>query len=103
MRGAGRLLPSGSPLYLYGPYIRADTDTAPSNRAFDEALRRQNPDWALRHVDDVRALALRNGLAFDRIVEMPANNISLIFRTRSEERRVGKECVSTFRLWWWVY
>src|SRR3546814_2433404 len=80
MRGAGRLLPSGSPLYLYGPYIRADTDTAPSNRAFDEALRRQNPDWALRHVDDVRALALRNGLAFDRIVEMPANNISLIFR-----------------------
>src|SRR3546814_10622873 len=36
MRGAGRLLPSGSPLYLYGPYIRADTDTAPSNRAFDE-------------------------------------------------------------------
>src|SRR3546814_12396557 len=68
MRGAGRLLPSGSPLYLYGPYIRADTDTAPSNRAFDEALRVQNPDWALRHVDDVRAFELRNGREFDRYV-----------------------------------
>src|SRR3546814_14840313 len=79
MRGAGRLLPSGSPLYLYGPYIRADTDTAPSNRAFDEALRRQHPDWALRHVDDLRALALRNGLAFDRIFAMPAINTTLIF------------------------
>src|SRR3546814_19792361 len=22
---------------------------------------------------------------------------------RSEERRVGKECVSTFRSWWWTY
>lgn len=80
MRGAGRLLSSGSPLYLYGPHIRADIDTAPGNRAFDEALRSQNPDWGLRHVDDVRALALRNGLAFDRVVEMPANNISLVFR-----------------------
>src|SRR3546814_15104735 len=79
MRGAGRLLPSGSPLYLYGPYIRADTDTAPSNRAFDEALRRKNPDWALRYVDAVRALSLRNGVPFDRDVKVPRNNISLCF------------------------
>src|SRR3546814_19795474 len=25
------------------------------------------------------------------------------FRLRSEERSVGKECVSTCRYWWWTY
>src|SRR3546814_2067293 len=57
MRGAGRLLPSGSPLYLCGPYIRADTDTAPSYRAFDEALRRQNLDWrSEEHTSELQSL-----------------------------------------------
>lgn len=80
MRGAGRLLGEGAPLYLYGPYRRADVETAPSNEAFDESLKERDPDWGLRELEEVAAEAGKNGLAVDRIVEMPANNLSVIFR-----------------------
>lgn len=80
MRGAGRLLAPGAPLCLYGPYRRADVATAPSNEAFDESLRERNPDWGLRALEEVVGEAERHGLALDRVVEMPANNISAILR-----------------------
>jgi hypothetical protein len=78
--GAARLLASGAPLYLYGPYRRADVPTAPSNEAFDESLKARDPEWGLRRLEEVIALAERNGLGFDCLVEMPANNLSLLFR-----------------------
>jgi len=80
MRGAARLLPTGGPLYLYGPYVRSDVETAASNLAFDRSLKERDPAWGLRHVDDVRKLALENGLNFDGQTDMPANNLSLMFR-----------------------
>lgn len=80
MGGAARLLPPGAPLVLYGPYRRLDLPTAPSNEAFDRSLRTRNAGWGLRNVTDVEQEAARHGLAFDRLVEMPANNIVLVFR-----------------------
>ncbi len=79
MSGAGRILPRGGVLFLYGPYVEADVVTAPSNIAFDENLKNRNPAWGLRHLDDVRALAAQHGIAFSERVAMPANNLSLIF------------------------
>lgn len=80
MRGAGRLLAPGAPLYLYGAYRRAGVATAPSNAAFDESLKARDPEWGLRDLDDVAAEAGRHGLALERVVEMPANNLSVVFR-----------------------
>jgi hypothetical protein len=80
IRGAARLLPTGGPLYLYGPYLRSDVATAASNLAFDRSLKAHDPAWGLRHVDDVRKLARDHGLIFHGLTDMPANNISLIFR-----------------------
>lgn len=80
MRGAGRLLPPGAPLILYGPYRRAGVPTAPSNEAFDRSLRARDPDWGLRALEDVSAEAEANGLALERVVGMPANNITAIYR-----------------------
>lgn len=80
--GAGRLLPVGGLLYLYGPYHRDGVATAPSNLAFDASLKARDPRWGLRAVEDVVAAAQRAGLAFDRIIEMPANNLSLLLRRR---------------------
>ncbi|MDT9598470.1 DUF938 domain-containing protein [Sphingosinicella rhizophila] len=80
MRGAGRLLPHDGPLILYGPYRRRDVPTAPSNEAFDQSLRSRNPEWGLRDLDSVRDEAAANGLGFDRLFEMPANNLILVFR-----------------------
>ena len=79
-RQAGRLLKTGSPLYLYGPYRRSDRPLEPSNAAFDESLRSRDPEWGLRELGDVAALASANGFGSPEIIEMPANNLSLIFR-----------------------
>jgi hypothetical protein len=80
MTGAGRVLASGGPLFLYGPYLERDVETAPSNLAFDDSLKRRNPDWGLRQVEDVAALAARNGLTLQERIAMPANNLVLVFR-----------------------
>lgn len=80
LRSASRLLPPGGPLYLYGPYVQAGVETAPSNIAFDQSLRARNPAWGLRDVADVEAAAAREGLGLKAVVSMPANNLSLIFR-----------------------
>jgi SAM-dependent methyltransferase len=80
MRGAGRVLPPGALLYLYGPYRRDGQHTAPSNAAFDAGLRAQNPAWGVRGLEAVAALAAAQGLGEPLILEMPANNLSLVFR-----------------------
>ena len=80
MAGSARLLPKGGLLFLYGPYRQAGVPTAPSNEAFDESLKSRNPDWGLRRLEDVVALAVDLGLLVERVVAMPANNLSLIFR-----------------------
>ena len=78
--GAARVLDAGAPLILYGPYIEADVETAPSNLAFDESLKARDPRWGLRDIADVDALAARNGFARTRRVAMPANNLMLVYR-----------------------
>ena len=80
MAGAGRLLPVGGILYLYGPYFEEGTPAAESNLRFDESLKSRNPEWGIRRREDVETLAAKNGLALAERYEMLANNLSLIFR-----------------------
>ena len=79
MAGAGRLLPAGGKLYLYGPFRQGGKHTAPSNEAFDESLRSQNPAWGVRNLEDVVAVAKQHHLTLQETVAMPANNLSVIF------------------------
>ena len=62
-QGAAAILPPGSPLYLYGPYIRKGFATAPSNEAFDRSLRDRNPTWGLRDLEAVAAIAQSVGFS----------------------------------------
>ena len=80
IRGASRLLAAGAPLYLYGPYRQAGVATAPSNEAFDESLRSRDPQWGLRDLEEVVAVGEAAGFRQDRIVPMPANNLSVVLR-----------------------
>ncbi|AKH42011.1 hypothetical protein FHS61_002456 [Altererythrobacter atlanticus] len=80
MRAAGKLLPEGAPLILYGPYIEDDVETVQSNLDFDASLKQRNPQWGLRNIKWVDGLAAENGLARTRRVAMPANNLLLIYR-----------------------
>jgi SAM-dependent methyltransferase len=80
MAGAGRIAPPGGVLYLYGPYKIGGRHTAPSNADFDAWLRGQNAEWGVRDLADVTKLAARHGFALAEKVEMPANNLSVVFR-----------------------
>ena len=78
--GAARVLRPDGPLYLYGPYRRAGRHTAPSNDAFDRDLRERNPAWGVRDLEAVAELAAAHGFEAPEIIDMPANNLSLVFR-----------------------
>lgn len=80
MRNAGRILSKGAPLYLYGAYRQKDVVTADSNEAFDADLKSRNPQWGLRQLDDVAALAREAGFSGPAVTPMPANNLSVVFR-----------------------
>jgi SAM-dependent methyltransferase len=79
-RQAGRLLSPASPLYLYGPYRRPDRPLELGNAAFDESLRARDPAWGLRDLTAVAALGAAAGFGPPEVTEMPANNLSLVFR-----------------------
>ncbi|MDX1464650.1 MAG: DUF938 domain-containing protein [Halomonas sp.] len=77
---AGRRLPSGGVLFLYGPFQRDGRHTAPSNAAFDADLRQRDPRFGIRDLETVVAAAAVRDLVLERVVEMPANNLSVVFR-----------------------
>ena len=78
--GAARLLARDAPLILYGPWLKDDVPTAPSNVAFDADLRRRDPAWGLRRVEDFAEAAAKQGLALQETRAMPANNVMLLLR-----------------------
>jgi len=78
--GAAHTLPPGGPLILYGPWLKNDVETAPSNLEFDQDLRRRDPEWGLRWVEDFAAAAAQRGLALAETRPMPANNQMLLLR-----------------------
>lgn len=80
---ANRMLSDSQKLVLYGPYRVNGADTAPSNAAFDADLRARNPQWGIRDLEDVAALAERSGFAGPEITQMPANNLTLVFTRKA--------------------
>ncbi len=80
LQEAGRLLPQGGLLYLYGPFLQAGVPLAPSNVAFDADLRDRNLAWGLRDLAAIAAEAALSGLMLETVLPMPANNLSVIVR-----------------------
>jgi SAM-dependent methyltransferase len=79
MRGAASVLRPGCKLFLYGPYRRGSQHTSPGNEAFDADLRSRNPEWGVRDLETVIALAQEHGFSEPVIEPMPANNLSVVF------------------------
>jgi hypothetical protein len=80
--GAARALEAGAPLILYGPWLSDSIPTAPSNLAFDADLRRRNPEWGLRRIEDFAVEAQKQDFQLVETRRMPANNMMLLFRKR---------------------
>ena len=79
-RGAAALLSPGAPLFLYGPFKRDGVHTAESNQSFDERLRAEDPRFGVRDLGDVARVARAAGFLEPEVIEMPANNLSVVFR-----------------------
>jgi len=78
--GASEVLTEGGVLYLYGPFRRGGAHTAPSNAAFDAGLRARDPSWGVRDLETVMEEAAARGFTLQSVVEMPANNLSVVLR-----------------------
>jgi len=77
---AKQLLPSDAPLFFYGPFLQQGVETSQGNLDFDAKLKAENPGGGLRHIDDMTALGTEYGFTPPMLIEMPANNLSVIFR-----------------------
>ncbi len=80
--GAARYLRPAGRLFLYGPFKSDGKHTSLSNAVFDTSLREGNPEWGVRDIADVERLAASAGLVLIEIVEMPANNLILVFERK---------------------
>jgi len=79
MECAGKTLRKGGMLLCYGPYKIGGT-AVESNLNFDRSLKSRDSRWGVRNLEDVIEVAKKEGLTFDSYIEMPANNLSVLFR-----------------------
>lgn len=77
--GASALQNFRGPLFLYGAFVRTGEPLTESNIQFNEDLLATNPDWGLRQLDDVTAIAAQHGFMVEEILDMPANNLGVVF------------------------
>ena len=64
---------------LCGPFARSG-EIAPSNARFSEDLKRRDPSWGVRDLDqEILTLAEAAGLNLIEVLAMPANNLSVVF------------------------
>ena len=77
---AKHVLSSAGVLYLYGPYRQSGRHTEASNESFDTSLRSHNSEWGIRNLEDVTRIAELQGFVLETTKDMPANNLSVIFR-----------------------
>jgi len=77
---AGQLLKPNGLLITYGAYAFDGQITPQSNVNFNETLKSQDPSWGLRDVTDLKKLAEENGIQLIEIVDMPANNKTIIWK-----------------------
>jgi SAM-dependent methyltransferase len=79
LTGAARVLRPGGVLFLYGPFRENGAHTGPGNAAFDADLQARDPEWGIRDLTEVAAIAATMGLRFGERIPMPANNLSVLF------------------------
>ena len=82
---SGKLLKKGKFLMLYGPFKISNKHTSQSNNLFDKSLRIENSSWGVRNLEEVNNEGERNGFFQENIINMPANNLCIVYRKVSLE------------------
>ena len=78
--GAAKRLSAKGMLIFYGPFKRDGKQTSQSNEKFEQWLKSGNADWGVRDLEDITEIAAANGLEHHKTIEMPANNLVVVFR-----------------------
>jgi SAM-dependent methyltransferase len=84
LAGAGRLLCPGGIVVFYGPFMRNGEHNALSNAEFDASLKAHNPSWGVRDIADLERVGKASGLSLRDAIEMPANNMLVVFTRNGE-------------------
>ena len=79
---SSNLLKQDQFLMLYGPFKKDGNHTSKSNSLFDQSLKTKDITWGIRDLEKLIELAIRSGFKEDAVIQMPANNLSVIFRRR---------------------
>ena len=79
-RESRKLLNKGQFVMLYGPFKIKNKHTSQSNYLFDNSLKMQNDNWGIRNLEEVSDEAKKNSFFQEEIINMPANNLSIIYR-----------------------
>lgn len=82
---ARAVLRPGGLVLLYGPFREEDEHgralpLCASNKAFDESLRGRDERWGIRSLGDVVRAGEGAGVVMVERVEMPANNLCVVFK-----------------------
>jgi hypothetical protein len=65
-------------LCTYGPYM-VNGDMTESNWAFDRSLKARNANWGIRELSLLQEIAKVRGMKLIEMVEMPSNNLFLVW------------------------
>lgn len=74
----GQALGPKGKLIIYGPFMRAGGLTSPGDERFHQSIVNHNPDLGYKDDFDMIEWIEAAGLEPEEVVEMPANNLSLI-------------------------
>jgi len=77
---SAKVLNAGGRFFLYGPFKRAGRLTSEGDKEFDANIRANDPETGYKDDQDIQHVAESVGLTLVDAVEMPANNLALIFR-----------------------
>ena len=83
-KGAGKLLKKGQFLILYGPFKISNKHTSQSNYFFENSLKMKNDFWGIRNLEEVADEAKKYDFFQEKIISMPANNFSIIYKKVSD-------------------
>lgn len=78
LKNASRVLPENGLVFFYGPFIRPDVETAPSNLMFNMRLQQRDPDWGVPDLVAVCEEAKKYGLSLKAVHDLPSNNVMVV-------------------------
>lgn len=79
LREAANTLTPGGRLVIYGPFLRAGELTSPGDAQFHSSLKAHDPEIGYKDDFDLLDWAHEVWLSPVEVIEMPANNLALVF------------------------